>query len=62
MNYSGINVTDSGGFQMYSPSLYIGSNDKGVKFRDPFAGREYFITPEEDMNDIKSYCFGYYYY
>jgi queuine tRNA-ribosyltransferase len=57
MNYSGINVTDSGGFQMYSPSLYIGSNDKGVKFRDPFAGREYFITPEEDMKiqfDINS--------
>lgn len=57
MNYSGINVTDSGGFQMYTPSLYIGSNDKGVKFRDPFAGKEYFITPEKDMKiqiDINS--------
>jgi len=57
MNYSGINVTDSGGFQMYSPSLYLGSNDKGVKFRDPFAGIQYFITPEQDMKiqiDINS--------
>ena len=26
MNFKGINVTDSGGFQMYSPSLYIKSN------------------------------------
>jgi len=49
MNYSGINVTDSGGFQMYTPSLYIDSTEKGVRFRDPFAGKECFITPEEDM-------------
>jgi queuine tRNA-ribosyltransferase len=49
MNYNGINFTDSGGFQMYSKSLYIGSDDRGVKFRDPFAGKEYFITPEKDM-------------
>lgn len=57
MNYNGINATDSGGFQMYTPSLYIGSNDKGVRFRDPFAGMECFITPEEDMKiqlDINS--------
>jgi len=32
MNFSGINFTDSGGFQMYSPSIYIKSNDKGVVF------------------------------
>jgi len=50
MKYPGINFTDSGGFQMYSKTLYIGSNDKGIKFRDPFAGKEYFITPEDDMN------------
>ncbi len=49
MNYSGINFTDSGGFQMYTPSLYIGSNDKGVFFKDPFAGKKLFITPEKDM-------------
>jgi len=49
MKYSGINFTDSGGFQMYSKTLYIGSDNKGVRFRDPFAGKEYFITPEKDM-------------
>jgi queuine tRNA-ribosyltransferase len=49
MNYSGINFTDSGGFQMYSPTLYLSSNDKGVFFRDPFAGKKFFVTPEKDM-------------
>jgi queuine tRNA-ribosyltransferase len=49
MNYNGINATDSGGFQMYSEACYLGSNDIGVFFRDPFAGKEVFITPEKDM-------------
>lgn len=49
MNYKGINVTDSGGFQMYSPSLYIKSDKKGVWFRNPFNGSKLQITPEKDM-------------
>ena len=49
MCYHGINFTDSGGFQMYSPSLYIGSNEHGVFFRDPFAGNKLYVTPERDM-------------
>jgi len=49
MNFSGINITDSGGFQMYSPSLYIKSNSKGVWFRNPFNGSKLHITPEKDM-------------
>jgi len=49
MNYNGINFTDSGGFQMYSPSLYLGSKENGVMFRNPFNGEKLFITPEEDM-------------
>ena len=49
MNYSGINVTDSGGFQMYSDSLYISSSDEGVLFKNPFSGEKVFITPEKDM-------------
>lgn len=49
MNFPGINVTDSGGFQMYSPSLYISSNEKGVFFRNPFTKQKVFITPEKDM-------------
>jgi queuine tRNA-ribosyltransferase len=49
MSWNGINVTDSGGFQMYSPSLYIKSDDKGVHFKDPFENKKVFITPEKDM-------------
>lgn len=49
MNFKGINVTDSGGFQMYSPSLYIKSDEKGVWFRNPFTKQKVFITPEKDM-------------
>jgi queuine tRNA-ribosyltransferase len=49
MNFQGINVTDSGGFQMYSPNLYIKSDDRGVHFKDPFENKIIFITPEKDM-------------
>jgi len=49
MSYKGIVFTDSGGFQMYSPSLYIGSKEEGVMFRDPYAGEKKFVTPEENM-------------
>lgn len=46
----GIFFTDSGGFQMYSPSIYIKSKEDGVLFRNPFSGEELFITPENDMD------------
>jgi queuine tRNA-ribosyltransferase len=49
MNFHGINATDSGGFQMYSPSLYIKSNDTGVFFKNPANGDKHFITPEKNM-------------
>jgi len=49
MNYSGINVTDSGGFQMYSKSIFLKSEDKGVWFRNPVGGEKLLITPEKDM-------------
>jgi len=57
MNYKGINFTDSGGFQMYSKSIYIKSTDEGVFFRNPINGEKLFITPEKDMeiqSDINS--------
>ncbi|MEK6888824.1 MAG: tRNA guanosine(34) transglycosylase Tgt [Nanoarchaeota archaeon] len=57
MAWNGINFTDSGGFQMYTKSLYIGSDENGVRFRDPFGGKEYYVTPEKDMQiqlDINS--------
>ncbi len=49
MNFKGINVTDSGGFQMYSPSLYVKSEEAGVHFKNPFENKVVFITPERDM-------------
>lgn len=49
MNYSGINVTDSGGFQMYSPACYLKSDNRGVWFKNPFQGSSFLMTPEKDM-------------
>jgi queuine tRNA-ribosyltransferase len=49
MNYNGINFTDSGGFQMYSPSIYIKSNKDGIFFRNPLNGEKIFMTPEKNM-------------
>jgi len=49
MNYKGINFTDSGGFQMYSPSIYLKSNNDGVFFRNPLNGEKIFMTPEKNM-------------
>lgn len=49
MNYKGINFTDSGGFQMYSKSIYINSNSDGVFFRNPINGEKLFVSPEKDM-------------
>lgn len=49
MNFSGINVTDSGGFQMYSKEIFISSSNKGVIFKNPASGEKIFMTPEKDM-------------
>src|SRR3989338_8955163 len=49
MNFRGINVTDSGGFQMYSDRCYISSTEKEVIFRNPFTGEKMFISPEKDI-------------
>lgn len=49
MGFKGIVFTDSGGFQMYSPRLYIGSRIDGVIFRNPYTQEKLFVTPEKDM-------------
>ncbi len=49
MNFSGVNFTDSGGFQMYSDSIYIRSSDRGVYFKNPISGEKIFMTPEKNM-------------
>jgi queuine tRNA-ribosyltransferase len=50
MKFDGLNFTDSGGFQMYTKTLYIKSDDNGVEFRNPFDGKKEYITPEKDMD------------
>ncbi|MBS3078486.1 tRNA guanosine(34) transglycosylase Tgt [Candidatus Pacearchaeota archaeon] len=57
MNFSGINFTDSGGFQMYSKSIYISSNENHVIFKNPISGEKIIMTPEKNMEiqlDIRS--------
>jgi len=49
INYLGINFTDSGGFQMYSKSIYVKSNEEGVYFKNPLNGETIFMTPEKNM-------------
>lgn len=54
-NFIGYNktiFTDSGGFQMLSKRFLKKINNKGAKFRSPFDGRDYFLTPE-DVIDIQ---------
>ena len=50
MNFSGVNFTDSGGFQMYSEYLYLKSDDSGVWFKNPISGETIFMTPEKNMD------------
>ncbi|MEK6825269.1 MAG: tRNA guanosine(34) transglycosylase Tgt [Nanoarchaeota archaeon] len=50
MSYSGKVFTDSGGFQMYSPALYVSSEENGVTFRNPYSGEKLFVTPEQNMD------------
>lgn len=49
MNYKKVIFTDSGGFQMQSPNLFIGISDKKVQFKNPFNLQKTLISPEESM-------------
>jgi queuine tRNA-ribosyltransferase len=49
MNYPGINFTDSGGFQMYSKTIFVKSNEEGICFKNPLNGERIFMTPEKNM-------------
>jgi queuine tRNA-ribosyltransferase len=49
MNYPGVNFTDSGGFQMYTKTIYVKSNEEGVCFKNPLNGEKIFMTPEKNM-------------
>ena len=49
MGFSGGIFTDSGGFQMYSERMLIGTKRNGVIFRKPADGKKFFCTPEMNM-------------
>lgn len=42
-------LTDSGGFQVFSLSSLRTISDRGVSFRSPFDGTEFFLTPEQSI-------------
>ncbi|MEM4271690.1 MAG: tRNA guanosine(34) transglycosylase Tgt [Candidatus Pacearchaeota archaeon] len=49
MSFNGITFTDSGGFQMYSPALFVKDTEGGIIFKNPYNGDKMLITPERDM-------------
>jgi queuine tRNA-ribosyltransferase len=49
MDWNGVVLTDSGGFQIFSLSRLREINEEGVKFRSHIDGSEHFITPESDI-------------
>jgi queuine tRNA-ribosyltransferase len=49
MKYHGVNVTDSGGFQMYTESFLKKITDDCVVFESPFDGTKHKVTPEQNM-------------
>lgn len=50
MSYSGCVFTDSGGFQMYSPSMFIRTEENGIVFKNPFSGEKCYIKCEDAMD------------
>ena len=49
MNWKGILLTDSGGFQVFSLSQLNKISEEGVEFQSHLDGSRYFISPEKSM-------------
>lgn len=47
--WDGIQFTDSGGFQIASPALFVSINDKAISFKNPFMNQVLSLTPEKCM-------------
>jgi len=47
MNWQGVIITDSGGYQIFSISSLHKSTEEGVKFKSHIDGSEHFLTPED---------------
>ncbi|MCS7198805.1 MAG: tRNA guanosine(34) transglycosylase Tgt [Caldimicrobium sp.] len=46
MNWKGLIITDSGGFQVYSLARFREIRAEGILFRAPIDGTQHFLTPE----------------
>lgn len=49
MNWKGLILTDSGGFQVYSLSSFRKIKSDGILFKSHLDGSEYFLTPESTL-------------
>lgn len=49
MQWHGPNLTDSGGFQVFSLGLMRNIKEEGVYFRNPINGDKVFLSPEKSM-------------
>ncbi len=54
MNWENPILTDSGGYQVFSLAKHRKISDRGVNFRDPSSGTEFFLSPEESIRMQKA--------
>ncbi len=50
MNWDGLVLTDSGGYQVYSLGKDVKITEEGAEFRSPFNGEKVFMTPETSID------------
>tara|TARA_Y100000310_G_scaffold114564_1_gene113044 strand:+ start:1791 stop:2858 length:1068 start_codon:yes stop_codon:yes gene_type:complete len=50
MGFEGMVFTDNGGFQMLRENLLLDSSDSGVNFKNPYNGKDVFISPRRIMD------------
>ena len=50
MNWDGLILTDSGGYQVFSLGKDVKVTRKGAEFRSPFNGDKVFLTPENSID------------
>jgi queuine tRNA-ribosyltransferase len=54
MNWENPILTDSGGYQIFSLAKHREISDRGVNFRDPKSGTQFFLSPEKSIQMQKA--------